>query len=557
MTPEERIQHVAQALAGRGFRHAYARSGYCFRGTVQIAGAATQVEVRLRDMNFTSLPTIRLVERPAGAHPYTPHLGADGGICYAVSDIVTPDVFDPGGQVLGYLDRAVEVIEQAMAGHFDEDLEREFFVFWGAESVLVDIDPIAVRRAHALLAKRTDGRHYTVVLTEDATRSRKKLEMASYEFFSRPDRLLTFTTSRQPRMLKDNWPPATVGQFLAWQRGLDKHCARRIQDALLKDMRLRIKARRLRPVRPADAELPEVVFVMIHSPSAWYAGAIIFPKAMDRSRRRLVDGLNLLPTLLGSVFYPMRVQRIDDAYLATRNTPGAGSLLGKRIALIGCGTIGGYLADLLMRAGAGLGDGHLALIDSGMFEPGNVGRHRLGFRSIYAYKSTALREDLLRAIPSANITNHVANAASLPGLGAFDLVIDATGEEALSNHLNDQILERPFVSTVFCWIAGEGQSVHALLRDCVETGCYCCVTRPRGVAGDGRGPEFAGEGCEGLYVPFPASVSVSAAALAMEAVSAWANGTPSPRYRVRAISPEIESFAYDPLRRKECPSCGR
>lgn len=55
--------------------------------------------------------------------------------------------------------------------------------------------------------------------------------------------------------------------------------------------------------------------------------------------------------------------RMDDKYVAERNVPEGPTLAGKRVALIGCGTIGGFLAELLVKAGAGLNDGDLALID--------------------------------------------------------------------------------------------------------------------------------------------------------------------------------------------------
>lgn len=49
---------------------------------------------------------------------------------------------------------------------------------------------------------------------------------------------------------------------------------------------------------------------------------------------------------------PVQMLRLDDRYLAERNIPGRATLAGTRIGLIGCGTIGGFLGEMLVKAGA-------------------------------------------------------------------------------------------------------------------------------------------------------------------------------------------------------------
>jgi len=70
--------------------------------------------------------------------------------------------------------------------------------------------------------------------------------------------------------------------------------------------------------------------------------------------------------------------------------------------------------------------------------------------------------------------------------------------------------------------------------------------------------ELAGHGCESLYVPFPATVSVQAACLAAEMVTEWAGGAPSPRLRTRVTRPEFTQAApdVDAARQHTCPACG-
>ncbi|UVL82705.1 ThiF family adenylyltransferase [Pseudomonas sp. B21-028] len=55
--------------------------------------------------------------------------------------------------------------------------------------------------------------------------------------------------------------------------------------------------------------------------------------------------------------------RIDEHYIAQRSIPSVRTLSGLKIALVGCGTIGGYLADMLAKMGGGIGGGNLTLVD--------------------------------------------------------------------------------------------------------------------------------------------------------------------------------------------------
>jgi hypothetical protein len=69
---------------------------------------------------------------------------------------------------------------------------------------------------------------------------------------------------------------------------------------------------------------------------------------------------------------------------------------------------------------------------------------------------------------------------------------------------------------------------------------------------------LAGQGCEGLYVPFPATVSLQAAALGAEMVSSWVNNDDAPTLRTRVLDSQFQSATPDCslLKQSECPACG-
>ncbi|MEE1721090.1 ThiF family adenylyltransferase, partial [Pseudomonas aeruginosa] len=96
---------------------------------------------------------------------------------------------------------------------------------------------------------------------------------------------------------------------------------------------------------------------------------------------------------------------VDAESWLTRNLAGGVTgLAGKNIALVGCGAIGGYLADLLVKSGAGFLGGSLVLIDDDELSVGNLGRHFLGFEYIGQNKAAALCAELRAKYPEVQVS---------------------------------------------------------------------------------------------------------------------------------------------------------
>ncbi|MFT3758105.1 nucleotidyl transferase AbiEii/AbiGii toxin family protein [Thauera sp.] len=120
---------------------------------------------------------------------------------------------------------------------------------------------------------------------------------------------------------------------------------------------------------------------------------------------------------------PVSVIRIDDRYLAQRNIPKSKTLAGKRIALVDCGMIGGYLSDMLVKAGAGSCGGKLTLVDFDGFLPQNIGRHRLP-GLIAEGKGDVMITETYEAM-------HYAKARSAPACGLHRTAADAAEHAGL------------------------------------------------------------------------------------------------------------------------------
>ena len=500
-------------------------------------GKGCPCEVQL-DPTFFDLPRIRLLEIPPELPKAVPHLGADGGLCYLAKGSVVLDIYDPVGQYLACLQRAALVFGQISKGEMIEDLAEEFFAYWNGWLCFVDMQGDDLGRQNCIVAQANGNPLWFI--TDNEARTKKKLNSLGYQVTDRTVLTYRVKTTAQPRPLTRQWPPETVGDVLSWQSTLDSRCRRKIHERIKEGER-----------RKANG-----VLIVIESPLMTYGFAVLYDHQRTTQKNKRTDRGD---SSYGLKAMPVTVVRIDDRYLAQRNIPMSKTLAGKNLAVVGCGTIGGYLSDMLVKAGAGTCGGKLTLVDFDHLLPQNIGRHRLGFPDLLSNKAEAMAKELKRLAPGAEIRALPVDVRQAQ-LGALDLLIDATGEESLGHWLCGRHPHpMPMLSV---WIEGPGTTVRALLRTNASGACYRCLwhSNRRGELRSTIEPLpaiLAGHGCEGLYVPFPASVSVHAASLGTEMALDWVNGIYSPALRTRLIdrTHQLATPDCDPLQDQECPLC--
>jgi hypothetical protein len=491
------------------------------------------------DPEFFDLPRIRLLDIPPELPKTLPHIGANGDLCYLAKGTIVLDIYDPLGQSLACLQRAAEVFGQILQGEMIEDLAEEFFAYWNGWLCFSDMQNNELGRQNCIVAEAANGKPF-LFITDNEDRTTIKLSSLGFQITDKT--LLTYRvkTAAQPRPLANQWPPVSVGDILAWQSTLDPRCRHKIHERIKEGERTNAKG----------------VLIIIESPLMTYGFVVFYdrqePVKKDRLKERRDPSYRLKVT-------PISVVRIDDRYLAQRNMPKSNTLAGKHLAIVGCGTIGGYLSDMLVKAGAGTCGGKLTLVDFDILLPQNIGRHRLGFSDLMFNKAEAMAKELKRLAPGAEIRALPVDVR-LAQLGKLDLLIDATGEEALGHWLCGYYpLPLPMLSV---WIEGPGTGVRALLRANESGACFRCLwhSNRRGELRSTLSPLptiLAGHGCEGLYVPFPASVSVQAASLGAEMTIDWVNGINSPALRTRLIDRTQQPATpdCDPQQDRECPIC--
>jgi hypothetical protein len=141
----------------------------------------------------------------------------------------------------------------------------------------------------------------------------------------------------------------------------------------------------------------------------------------------LVQGLSPL------TIEPLPAIRLDAEWSLTRGYGLAAFARrqAKRVLVLGCGSLGSPIVELMARAGIG----NITIVDPDLFLPENCSRHVLGLSSAYQGKATQLADRLTREIPGVSVQGVPALASSWisdrvsPGM--FDLVVDCTGESSV------------------------------------------------------------------------------------------------------------------------------
>ena len=210
--------------------------------------------------------------------------------------------------------------------------------------------------------------------------------------------------------------------------------------------------------------------------------------------------------------------RIDSPYMLTR-CGAETTLVDKHVLLIGCGSVGGFLAENLCQCGIGA----LDILDTDKLSIDNVYRHALGFDDAITgkYKTDLMKARLEERFPyvdidSLSLADRTAETMikEPERLLAYDLIVSATGNPTINLALND-VLKRSdsYPPFVVCFNEPYGIGGHAIaVMD--NGGCLRCLysdpvsgelTSFQGsFVGDDQDFNKSLSGCAGTFVDYSA-----------------------------------------------------
>ena len=134
---------------------------------------------------------------------------------------------------------------------------------------------------------------------------------------------------------------------------------------------------------------------------------------------------------------PIIIHRIDPAWILARDhaTEVVHQRSSKRVLLLGCGSLGCQVAEVLARSGVGKID----IVDMETFDGPNISRHVLGMSAVHRGKAITMAARLTKEIPRVIVQGSAATAQQWilehckPG--KYDMVIDCTADSGVRQFL--------------------------------------------------------------------------------------------------------------------------
>ena len=553
----ESFGSVARWLRAKGFKQVRAQGADAksFRGELTCRGQTVRVRIEISDCDFVVLPRIFLESVPDVLKGFSPHVLSSGDLCYYAKGMVVLNRFKPAEAVARCLLRAQQTLEDlAGDGKFRFGVQDEFG-FYGREGAVYTGNSDAQRKKARLAYVEGNQRKF-YILTQNGDEPEWLARAVSGAI--KPESevpVWLIETEQYPSVDAEGGLPRTIKETLDWVKRWDTVSFQRLTSLL----------------ETKDYLDFGVVAFVFSSPIGVFGFLLkldplhckVYKRKPARYRQYLYSKGARTPV---SRFYGVDV---TPDFVHTRNIQGS-SLLGKKVAVIGCGAIGGYVAHAVVRLGAGVGiGGRLTLIDYDSMQPGNLGRHVLGFPALDLGKADALKEELCRQFPYARLRALKEDVRNCHRLFEEDLIVDATGEESLSIALartHQHYLHGGGISPLLhVWVAGNGEAAQALFVDRSKGGCYRCMW----VDDSERGmkdripllknpPTTRFVGCQSVTL-FSVSAAMAAAALASDIVIDWLAGDPSPRFRTRTRE-NANAFRVknqDLAKLEGCPACKR
>lgn len=292
---------------------------------------------------------------------------------------------------------------------------------------------------------------------------------------------------------------------------------------------------------------------------------------------------NLLKNFLDQKFLKQKlvfhtVNLIDFKTSILRNLPekSQNGLLGKKVFQVGLGAIGGYMADSLIKIGAGIDD-EFTIIDNDILSIDNIGRHLLGIEYIGKSKSQAFKEYAQRqTFNQIQKLNTKDNNISDYNFQYFmdnpvDLIVDATGSIEVQEYLNELVQQMPLESRpnlLHLWIFGNGECVQGFWHDAKlqdhQGGCIQCLgTSANGlfestlpIRNLNKEQRF---GVCSAFTPYAVSGGMMASSLGINMILEWLEtGMVKNNYQTRYNSEYQNEKINDMLIMADvnCPYCG-
>lgn len=428
-----------------------------FKGEVQTERNVFHTLTILFPTSFPlQLPQIRVVDYDKR---YA-HMESDGKLCLVDRSSILIKTTMPDQILIDCFDRACELLAvDTKSDDYANEIMREFDSYWLANARLniysildekeygySEMKMFVSRSVHVLASSLNEGKFFAC------------------NYLNAIDDDKSFVTKCIVISLRKKSKPIVLKESYKWSE---------IRRYILENVSGSVKRRFKKFLGSYARELMR--YIVISLPGEY--GNVMFGFRVEFNNKKKEK----IEKITSAKVQPVYIQRADRGYMLQRSG-GETALSKKNVLLLGCGSVGGYIANNLCQ----LGIGAIDLLDNDFFSRENVHRHFLGFDSLtesITYKSVLLKNRLEKMYPYADIDSLDYTNRSVENfiiqkerLKNYDLIISALGEPTLNLEINRVLYEEgittPFLS---CFNEPYGIGGHVIAVNISHDSCLRCL----------------------------------------------------------------------------------
>jgi molybdopterin/thiamine biosynthesis adenylyltransferase len=483
-----------------------------------------------------SLPCIFL--KPWDCFGIIPHVDNDGYICFAQEEGLLLISEDVEGIVQESLSRAINVLNDGISGKNHLDFLDEFGAYWDRQ--------FGIKTVNSFVAPSDDVKPIKIVendkkwnLLDNVNDFRKFFNVPIYKTIETVKAThgiyipLKKGTIFKPPHPDSFWSLSEIHQLVF--ANIDD-----LQRAALETLLKKSKHDEVVLFSLPRLSIGETLFCIR------FKGIPHVHPLLDRGR--------------ASEIVPLVVKRYDKEYMLPRGGS-TNNLRSMKVLLLGCGSVGGYIATELTRSGIST----MTVVDMDFLKYENIFRHVLGRNHINKPKVEGLKKDIESRLPFTTITAicmslRDALESKEINLAEFDLIISALGSPTDELAFNEHIRQTEAPPIIFTWLEPHGIGGHALVTNLhsAAKGCLSCLygksdneTYCR-AAFAAKNQVFAKniDGCRSLFTPFGSLDAVKTSELATRLAIETLNGDIS-RSLIRSWRGDSKEFVKNGFKLSE------
>lgn len=424
------------------------------RGVVSVGNEEKTIRVEFTDRFPSDFPNIYL-ENP---ERFYPHVERDGKICLFDDSAILIKKDMPEIVLLDAFDRAIEILAiQPNSEEYYQEVVREFNAYWGNVNSLRVLTNISPLEKGAYLELSVVIAANKMIISDDI----KQSEYLLTEKFKVSLEKKVVVPCTVIRMRNFAVPPIQNEYSWKWFRNF-----------VLKN----VTGTQKRHFKRFLSENVKIVnrFFLLLIPDKQRDIQIGFWIRYKGKQYRAME------KQIGCKVTPLVTIPIDYHYLLQR-TGNSTDLKNKNILLLGCGSVGGYIAANLCQCGVC----NLDIMDRDILSIDNVHRHILGFDTALKCRNKAdlMKDYIERQYPYVDIDSlgFVERDVSVflknpKRFSNYDLIISALGEPSINLEINELLqanqLSIPFV---VCFNEPYGIGGHVVAVNLGDGGCLRCM----------------------------------------------------------------------------------